>query len=88
MKPIRLRELFYDFLKKNPIPPIKVVEVMALNQPSPINANRFDVTGLDTQEAVSTLSDADHLYQPVDGLGQLAVSIFFKRELIPAIIAI
>ena len=86
LKPPLLRQLFFDFLKRNPVDPIEVIKVFEINEPSPLNMNKPSVMGLETVTLKQSLRYVDNIYQPIGGLEQLALSIFFKYDHIPIII--
>jgi hypothetical protein len=82
-----LRDLFAQFVKHKEIEPIHVIRDTAVNPPSRQNINRPDVFGVFTED-VPQLEDKDYLYLPIDGTEQIALSIYFGYDHIPAILAI
>jgi len=83
----QLRELFGRFAKNESIEPIRVIRDTAINPPSQKNINRPDVFGVFTED-VPQLEDNDYLYRPVNGTDQIALSIYFEYDYIPAILTI
>jgi len=77
---IKLREHFYDFIKNNPLPPIKVIKDARYPITNQLNLSIDEKTHL---------KYIDGFYEPLDGYNELiALSLFFKCTHIPVIITI
>ena len=81
-----LKDLFTKYIKKICVPPIQVRTAIVINDPSPSDPSMPSVVGLGAPLISRYPGSTDYLYQIIDGVDRVALSLYFNYDHIPVIV--
>ena len=86
--PTSMKNLFNDFVQKQPLEPVVVRAQYVISNPSPSGHLKGDHSGLGAPMITKYPILDDYMYQVIDGHQKVSLSLFFNYRYLPVIIRV